>query len=212
LIETYPDIFNYLYATATPNDHFTSDASAAGYFNPNRIEPKNLSLMVKHNKHFFRATDMTMAPMVLDWDQPSAAVKDAFTKFSPDGYATIVMDMHETGGTTPKPQVWKGMPVTELINNTCNFENPKQTSNAMFGAMKERGNSIPGFYFFRIVWTPPTSVMESLAVFRAEHPEVPIEVVDPYSFFALFKKHYQSHWWYSGRDVEGFTKEIQPGT
>ncbi|MBI5091777.1 MAG: hypothetical protein HZB26_04955 [Candidatus Hydrogenedentes bacterium] len=191
LIETYPDIITYLYNTATVNDHFTADASAAGYFNPNRIAAKSLPLMVRHNKRFFRATDMTMAPMVLDWDQPTAAVKDAFAKFSPDGYATIVMDMHETGGVTPKPHVWKGMPVTELINNTCNFVNPKQTSDAMFGAIKDRGAEVPGFYFFRIVWTPPSAIQESVTVFRTEHPDVPVEVVDPYTFFALFKQRYR---------------------
>ncbi|MBI4556611.1 MAG: hypothetical protein HY706_03440 [Candidatus Hydrogenedentes bacterium] len=191
LIETYPDVITYLYETATENDHFTSDASAAGYFNPNRIEPRYLPLLVKHNRRFFRATDMTIAPMVLDWDEPTPAVKDAFAKFAPDGYATIVMDLHDTGGKTPKPHVWKGMPVTELINDTCNFVSPKQTSDAMYAALMSRGKAMPGFYFFRIVWTPPTAILESLDTFRKEHPEIPIEVVDPYNFFALFEKYYE---------------------
>jgi len=127
--------------------------------------------------------------MVLDWDAPTDAVKDAFAQFAPDGYATIVMDLHNTGGALPEPHVWKGMPVLELINNTCNFANPKQTADAVFGAILERGNKTPGFYFFRIVWTPPASILESLDVFRREHPEIPIEVVDPYNFFRLFKLH-----------------------
>jgi len=189
LIETYPDVIAYFYETATPNDHFTSDASAAGYFNPNRVEPRHLPLLVEHNQRFFRDTDMTIAPMVLDWDAPTDAVKDAFAQFAPDGYATIVMDLHNTGGALPEPHVWKGMPVLELINNTCNFANPKQTADAVFGAILERGNKTPGFYFFRIVWTPPASILESLDVFRREHPEIPIEVVDPYNFFRLFKLH-----------------------
>lgn len=191
LIETYPDLITHFYATASPNDYFTSDASAAGYFNPNRVKPQYLPLFTKHNKHFFRETDMSIAPMVLDWDAPTAAVKDAFTKFAPDGFATIVLDMHGNGGTVPKPHVWKDMPVTELINNTCNYSNPKQTSDAMYGAIKERGTQLPGFYFFRIVWVTPSAVLDSLDVFRKEHPEVPIEVLDPYNFFNLFKKYYQ---------------------
>ncbi|HOX37304.1 MAG TPA: GxGYxYP family putative glycoside hydrolase [Candidatus Brocadiia bacterium] len=190
LIETYPDVIEYFYRTATANDFFTSDASAAGYMNPNRVKPEYLPLFVKHNKKFFDRTDMTIAPMVLDWDQPTPAVKDAFAQFSPDGYATIIMDLHNTGGQTPPPHVWKGMPVAELINNTCNFASAKQTSDAMFGAIKDRGNKLPGFYFFRIVWTPPSAIIESLDVFRKEHPEIPIEVVDPYTFFAFFKEHY----------------------
>ncbi len=191
LIETYPDLITYFYRTATLNDHFTSDASAAGYFNPNRVAPQYLPLCVKHNKRFFRDTDMTISPMVLDWAEPTPAVKDAFRKFAPDGYATIVMDLHGTGGKMPEPHVWKGMPVMELINNTCNFVSPKQTSDAMCAAIMERGNAKPGFYFFRIVWTPPSEVIQSLAVFREEHPDIPFEVIDPYNFFALFKKHWQ---------------------
>ncbi len=191
LIETYPDIVTHIYQTATPNDHFVSDASCAGYFNPNRIKPDQLPLFVKHNKQFFDATDMTMAPMVLDWDQPTPAVKDAFTQFSPGGFATIVMDMHNTGGVTPKPHVWKGMPVTELLNHTCNFTSPRQTADAIHEAIKKHGTQRPGFYFFRIVWVHPTAVMDSLDAFRKEHPRVPIEVVDPYSFFALFAQHYK---------------------
>ena len=134
---------------------------------------------------------MTIAPMVLDWDEPTPAVKDAFAKFAHDGYATIIMDLHGNGGKTPKPQVWKGMPVMELINNTCNFASPKQTSDAMYEAIMDRGNTKPGFYFFRIVWTPPSAILDSLSVFRKEHPEIDIQVVDPYNFFALFKKHWQ---------------------
>ncbi len=192
LIETYPDVISYLYATATENDYFTSDASAAGYFNPNRIKPEYLPLFTGHNKHFFEQTGMTIAPMVLDWDQPTQAVKDAFAQFSPDGYATIVMDLHQTGGVTPKPHVWMGMPVTELINDTCNFSSAKQTADAMFSAINQRGNTQPGFYFFRIVWTPPTAVIESLDVLRAGHPDLNFQVVDPYNFFALFKKNQEA--------------------
>jgi len=191
LIETYPDLIQYFYRTAAANDFFTSDASAAGYMNPNRVKPEYLRLFTKHNKSFFERTDMSIAPMVLDWDEPTPAVKDAFIQFAPDGYATIIMDLHGTGGKTPKPHVWKGMPVAELINNTCNFANPNQTADAIYSAIQERGNTRPGFYFFRIVWTPPSSIIESLTAFRKDHPEIDFEVVDPYTFFALFKLHYE---------------------
>ena len=98
LIETYPDIVTYLYETASENDYFTADASAAGYMNPNRVQKEHLPLFVEHNARFFRETDMTIAPMVLDWDEPTSDVKDAFAQFAPDGFATIVMDLHGKGG------------------------------------------------------------------------------------------------------------------
>jgi hypothetical protein len=83
------------------------------------------------------------------------------------------------------------MPVTELINEICNFTSPKQTADSMYSAIRWRGNTQPGFYFFRIVWVPPTAVIDSLDILRKEHPEMSIEVLDPYCFFALFKKHYK---------------------
>jgi len=192
LIETYPDIVTHLYRTATPNDHFAADASAAGYMNPNRIAPEHLPLFVRHNRRFYRECDMTMSPMVLDWDQPTDAVKDAFRQFSPDGYATIVMDLHQTGGRLPEPHVWKGMPVMELINEACNFAGVDQTAEIMSRAMDARGIRKPGFYFFRIVWTEPSKIIATLDALRTKRPDLDIEVLDPYTFFATFRAHQEA--------------------
>ncbi len=188
LLETYPDLIAYFYSTATPADTFTADASAAGYMNPNRIRPEFLPLFVRHNRRFFREADMDIAPMVLDWDQPSPAVKDAFRQFAPSGFATIVMDMHGTGGKLPEPQVWKGMPVTELINNACNFAGPEKTADYLAGAIKERGNKTPAFYFFRIVWVNPANIADTLAALHRKRPDLNFEVLDPHTFFTLFKE------------------------
>ncbi|MBI2927239.1 MAG: hypothetical protein HYY24_16215 [Verrucomicrobia bacterium] len=188
LLETYPDLIAYFYSTATAADTFTADASAAGYMNPNRIRKEYLPLFVKHNRRFFREADMTLAPMVLDWDQPTPDVKDAFRQFAPDGFATIVMDLHGTGGKLPEPQVWKGMPVLELINNACNFAGTEQTADILARAIKDRGNKTPGFYFFRIVWVNPTNIAETLAALRRKRADLNFEVLDPHTFFALFKE------------------------
>ncbi len=188
LLETYPDLISYFYSTASPADTFTSDASAAGYVNPNRVRQEYLPLFVKHNRRFFREADMDLTPMVLDWDQPSPDVKDAFRKFSPNGLATIVMDLHGTGGKLPEPQVWRGMPVMELINDTCNFSSAGQTAEAMAHAIKARGQREPGFYFFRVVWVNPTNIADSIALLRRKCPDLNIEVLDPHTFFALFKE------------------------
>ena len=187
LLDTYPDVIEYFYKTATPNDFFASDASAAGYMNPNRIEPKYLDLFVNHNRHYFQRAGMTMAPMVLDWDEPTPAVKDAFTQFAPDGFATIVMDLHQQGGKAPEPHVWKGMPVLELLNHTCNYQSAEQTVEAMHTCIRNRKPNEPGFFFFRIVWVPPTVVLDAVEAYRKTYPESPIEVLDPYTFFGKAK-------------------------
>ncbi len=190
LIETYPDIIAYLYETATAADYFTADASAAGYMNPNRIKKEYLPLFVRHNRHFFRQTDMTIAPMVLDWDEPTADVKDAFTQFAPDGFATIVIDYHQTGGKHPESHVWKGMPVTTLINSIGSPVDHEQTADTIFESVRHKPKDTPGFFFFRIVWVSPTRVVDSMAALRSKHPELDIEQVDPYTFFRLFAQHY----------------------
>ncbi|MCC6142962.1 MAG: hypothetical protein IT368_04045 [Candidatus Hydrogenedentes bacterium] len=184
LMEPYPDVFAHLYATATPNDVFVSDASAAGYMNPNRIRPEHLDLFVRHNKRHFERADMSIAPMVLDWDAPTAAVKDAFVQFAPDGFSTIVLDFHEQGGKAPETHLWKGMPVTELLNHTCNFTSVEQSVREMDAAIGTPALDKPGFYFFRIVWVSPGTVSSIVEAYGAQHPDQAVEVLDPYNWFA----------------------------
>jgi hypothetical protein len=188
LLETYPDVIAYFYETATTADTFTADASAAGYMNPNRIRKEYLPLFVRHNQEFFREADMTIAPMVLDQNEPSPEVKDAFRQFAPEGFATIVQDEHHQGGRLPQRQVWKGMPVIELLNDTCNSNGSGQIAEVMANVIRSRGNPVPGFYFFRSVWVNPTSIKEALEALRRGHPEIKFEVVAPRSFFALYKQ------------------------
>jgi len=190
LVETYPDIITHLYQTASPNDYFGADASAAGYMNPDRIAPQYMKLFIRHNLKFYRQLDMTISPMVLDWDQPTPEVKDAFNVFSPDGFATIVMDLHDEGGRGPDPQVWKGMPVMNLNNSTCNFSSIAQTAGAMSAAIGTPSGKRASFHFFRIVWTDPGQVADSINRLREERRDLDIEVSDPYNFFNLFKQFY----------------------
>ncbi|MHB0959569.1 MAG: GxGYxYP domain-containing protein [Pirellulaceae bacterium] len=187
LLETYPDLISYFYETATSRDNFVADASAAGYMNPNRVEDRYLPLFIEHNRRFYHQADMTISGMVLDWDEPRDEVKDAFTRFSPDGYATIVMDLHGGPGKPPRPHVWKGMPVVQLLGADPN--SPEYTAGEIFKAVKDRPKNEPGFSYFRCVWVSPTQVKASLELFAKQHPQEEFEVVDLYTFFDLFKQH-----------------------
>jgi len=191
LVETYPDLIEYFYKSASKNDYFGADASAAGYMNPNRIAKEYMPLFINHNKKFYSQLDMTLSPMVLDWDEPSDLVKDAFTKFSPDGFSTIVMDMHDNGGKNPEFHVWKGMPVTPLLNSACNFSNPEQTATEMSGSIPPKSKNSNPFYFFRIVWTDPGKVIASIEALKKKRTDLDIEVVDPYNFYKMIKDYYK---------------------
>lgn len=79
----------------------------------------------------------------------------------------------------------------ELLNHTCNFSSAEQTADAMLHVMKERGNKTPEFYFFRIVWVNPTQINDTLVALRKKRPDLNFEVLDPHTFFALFKEFHE---------------------
>lgn len=188
LRDTYPDVFAYFYETASPLDTFASDASCAGYINPNRIAKESLPLFIQHNQKYFREMDMTIAPMVLDQNEPSDDVKDAFAQFSPDGFATIVQDEHGVGGHLPKPQVWKGMPIMELMNDTCAAPDAQSIATAFAGRIGPIHHpDQPCFALFRIVWKEPTLVADAFEIFERKNSNVKAELVDAHTFFGLFK-------------------------
>ncbi|MBI2516316.1 MAG: hypothetical protein HYV95_05315 [Opitutae bacterium] len=190
LLDTFPDLIAYFYETASPADTFTADATAAGYFNPNRIRPEHLPLFVRHNQTYFREASMTIAPMVLDWSPPTAAVKDAYRQFAPDGFGTLVWDYHANRGDRPTPQVWKDMPILELINDANEFPGAEKTADIVANAIAQRGGGkVPAFHLFRFVWVNPAAVRDMLATLRRKHPELDFEVLDPHTFFALAQEH-----------------------
>jgi len=198
LVETYPDLMAYFYSTATPADTFASDANAAGYITVNRIRPEFLPLFVEHNRKFFEETGMTIAPMVIDFDKPTPAVKDAFRKFAPDGMASVICDTHGNGGLPPEPQVWKGMPVMEMINDASDsygeqfrFIGAEKLAGIMSQAITARGSRQPGFYMYRITWITPKNMKDTMDALCKLRPDLDIELVDPATFMNLFRKHYE---------------------
>ena len=81
------------------------------------------------------------------------------------------------------------MPVTELLNDACNAGgDPEATAEIFARAIRARGNRTPGFYLFRVVWVSPTNVADTFSVLGRQHPDLDFQVLDPRSFFALFKK------------------------
>lgn len=191
LIDSYPDIVSYYYKTASENDYFVADASAAGYFNPNRIQEKYLPLMIRHNKYYFNQTDMTMAPMVLDWNEPTPFVKDAFTEFAFDGYATIIEDFHKKGGKAPEPHVWKGMPVLEMLNTACNFTTTEESAAIILADIKEGSIDKPQFKYVRIVWRKPIDMINTFEQMQKMRPDLDIVPLNPYTFFQMFKQYHE---------------------
>lgn len=188
LLDAYPDLIAHFYRTLTPADTITADAGAAGYINPSRIRPENLPLFAEHNRRYFREADLTIAPMVLDWEAPSKAIKDAFATFAPEGYGAMVWNMHTNTGKGPEPHVWKGMPVINLLNHANEFPGPKKTAEIIAEAIHQQAGGLPGFYFFRIVWTSPTNILDMLEELRRQQPGLNFEVLDVNTFYSLVRQ------------------------
>jgi len=55
-------------------------------------------------------------------------------------------------------------------------------------AIKDRGSKAPGFYFFRFVWVNPRNIIDTLAALNRKRHDLSVEVLDPHTFFALFKE------------------------
>jgi hypothetical protein len=59
----------------------------------------------------------------------------------------------------------------------------------MVASLKHKPADAPGFFFFRIVWVGPSQVIQSMETLHKKHPELEVELVDPYTLFRLFKRH-----------------------
>ena len=96
-------------------------------------------------------------------------------------------DQNGRGGRYPDRQIWKGMPILELLNDACNSKESRQIAAVMANAIQGRGNPLPELYLFRTVWVNPTTITDALATLRRQHPDLNVEAVSANSFFALFK-------------------------
>lgn len=188
LLDAMPDLIAHFYATLTPNDTITADAGAAGYINPSRIPVDQLPLFVRHNQAYFKEAALDLAPMVLDWSPPNAAVKDAFRQFAPAGLGTMIWDMHTSTGAAPNPHVWRGMPVLTLLNEANEFPGPEKTADIIAQSIAETRGGLKGFHMYRIVWQSPTKVLEMLEILRRKQPHLNLEVLDIHTFYALARQ------------------------
>jgi hypothetical protein len=192
LIESYPDIISYFYKTAVQDkDVFVADASAAGYFNPSRIQDQYWDMVVKHNQYFYDLTDMTMTPMVLDWKPLSDRVLDHMTKFSPDGLSAILIDFHSPNPIVLEtPKIHRGVMIDEMANNVCDSCPVEEavtrlTRDLLINDTPDK----PAFHYIRVVWMSPTYIVEVIDGIKKVRPDLDIQLVNTYDYFRLHKQY-----------------------
>jgi hypothetical protein len=198
LLDTYPDIIEYYYETATPNDYFTSDASAAGYFNPSRVPDETWDIMLEHNLKYFEMADMTIAPMILDQDRLDAQSLDMMSQFAPDGLATIIIDQHGKGGSQAPAAMFGDTPTDRLDNSfdSTSVETGVASLNNIvrYGYDRKLGTAKSGssLSLIRVVWKSPSYICEVVEAYKAAHPGERVVVVDIYNYFNLLAQDLES--------------------
>ena len=127
--------------------------------NPNRITKEYLPLFMRHNQQFFREADMTMAPMVLDRDQPRRRGEGRVRSIRADGLRRLSRMCLEAAAFIRSRRCGKACRFIELFNDTCNSKDPGEIADIMANVIKARGSKLPGFYFFRTTWISPTQIV-----------------------------------------------------
>jgi uncharacterized protein YktA (UPF0223 family) len=182
LIETYPDLFEYYYETATPNDYFVSDASAAGYFMPTQVPDELWPKILEHNLKYFNRTDMSIAPMVLDRKDMDADDLKWMTQIAPDGIGTVSQN---------KTFLYEDTVITALLGGgydrydpVVGAKNLEKVVNTQF----TKSNSGASLCMLRCVWSTPSIMCRMVELYQEANPDKEVVVVDIYNYFQLVKQ------------------------
>lgn len=185
LADRAPQALAYAYAHATTNDFFISGNSGAGYLNPRALTvrpdsglPSALAAWEAYCQPRFRRWDLTITGFVLDGSAGASTDAEyaAYRSFSPRGLGTH-FDRH--------PKLRAGIP-------TCPERDlpDAPAAAARFIADRARGSlGQPGFLWARSILKSPAWYAEVSRHLREDHPDLPVEVVDPYTFFGLIQHH-----------------------
>ena len=82
------------------------------------------------------------------------------------------------------------MPVLTLHNDTGGLPEPEECAELMSRCIPAEDGGRTSFHMFRIVWTTPSEVIESIERLKRLRPDLAVEVVDPCTFTSLFRKYY----------------------
>ncbi|MBL9127132.1 MAG: hypothetical protein JNL97_05780, partial [Verrucomicrobiales bacterium] len=184
LADRAPQAMAYAYAHATTNDFFVAGDSGAGYLNPRGLTarpdsglPPNLDAWVEYCRTRYERWGLTITGFVLDGSSGASgrAEFEAYARFSPDGLGTHFERGPSSSGGVPR------CPERDL---------PDDARAAARVIAEAAGRSVgrPGFLWARSILKSPAWYAEVSKLLRERHGELPIEVVDPYSFFGLIRR------------------------
>ena len=183
LADRAPQALAYAYRHATTNDFFIAGDSGAGYLNPLGLTvrpdsqlPSGLEFWTEHCARNYRRWDMTITGFVLDGASGASTEREfaAYRRFSPDGCGT-----HFEKG----PRIIAGVP-------TCPERDLPDSAEAAAGVIAKLADNVKSdarFLWARSILKPPSWYARVGEILREKHPQAPVVVVDPYTFFGLIQ-------------------------
>jgi hypothetical protein len=184
LADRAPQALAYAYRHATTNDFFIAGDSGAGYLNPRALTdrpdsklPPALALWTEHCARYFKQWDMSITGFMLDGSGGGSTPEEfsAYRRFSPDGCGNH-FDL--------APRVISGVPT---IREWDMPDSAEGTAAYMAQQAAATANG-PRFLWARTILKTPSWHAEVSRLLREKHPEAPVVVVDPYTFFGLIRE------------------------
>ncbi len=186
MMRDYPDVAQYLYDTATPNDYFVAGASGAGYLDPGLVP--NLEKWTQWNELLFGRTGYTMNGFLLNGSAGaiSNTVEQAYARFSGDGLAGYPDSI---AGTTPAVRNGNMIVVENTLGTTSNY-NVDAAANQIVAAaasMPNIGNQ-PNFIHVRSSFAFPRFIEAVHKRIQELQSGYNFEAIDPFSYFSLARQ------------------------
>jgi hypothetical protein len=183
LADRAPQALAYAYLHATANDFFIAGDSGAGYLNPRGLLdrpdsalPNALDIWRDYCRRYFETWDMTITGFILEGASgpTTDAEFTAYRQFSPDGLGTE----YEPGAA-----VVAGVPI-------CPEQDLPETADEAAREIARHAQAHPGqthFLWARATLKSPQWYADVSRALREHFPDLPIEIVDPYTFFGLIQ-------------------------
>lgn len=191
-----PDLIDYFYRTRTENDFFITGPSGFGYNSPNALPPERRQDCLALSRLWLSRMNMTIAGFVIDNAPLSPEVERLCARFAPDGVAT---------NFDPGAHLTANVPFVHMKDTFVwdwDVEAGAAKIHALAESQVERPGEEPCFLNLRCIYTEPDYLVAVTERIKRERPEYRYEVVDPYTWYYLFRL------WKGGHNAPRATVEL----
>ncbi|HEV2452733.1 MAG TPA: hypothetical protein VGY98_00635, partial [Verrucomicrobiae bacterium] len=184
LSDRAPQALAYAYHHATANDFFIAGDSGAGYLNPRGLIerpdsglPNGLNTWRDYCRGYFKKWGMTITGFILEGASGPTIEPEfaAYRQFSPDGLGTHF---------DPAAAIVAGSPICPEHDLPQTVEDAARE--IAHRAMSHRDQT--QFLWARATLQSPQWYADISKTLRKQFPGLPVEIVDPYTFFHLIRK------------------------